>query len=124
MPAQPVSRPFPRSLALMVVTLFVCLLSAKPAHAASVTFQQGTTYTESEDVTLLSSQGGTNIGGETTVGVDGDQVLHVLTVFRDIFGASAGQVPTGSMINTATLTLWMVASPSEAENLRRMLRDA
>ena len=112
MPAQPVSRPFPRSLALMVVTLFVCLLSAKPAHAASVTFQQGTTYTESEDVTLLSSQGGTNIGGETTVGVDGDQVLHVLTVFRDIFGAS--QVPTGSMINTATLTLRLVASPSEA----------
>ena len=46
------------------------------------------------------------------------------TVFRDIFGAGVSQVPAGSTINTATLTLWMVASPSEAENLRRMLRDA
>ena len=114
MPVHPPSRLLTRLLLLTVLALLVCLVSVRPAHAASVMFQYGTTYTGTEDATLFSSQPNTNHGGGTTVGVDGDQVLHVLTVFRDIFGASAGQVPTGSMINTATLTLRMVASPSEA----------
>ena len=47
------------------------------------------------------------------------QILHVLTIFR----ASAGQVPIGSTIDTATPTLLMVASPSEAVNLHRVLGD-
>ena len=39
-------------------------------------FQYGTTSTETEDATPFSSQPNTNHGGGTTVGVDGDHVLH------------------------------------------------
>ena len=60
---------------------------------------------------------------DPTVGVNGTTPLHVLTVFHDIFGAGAGQVPLGSTINTATFMLRIIDPSSDAMDLHRMLGD-
>ena len=124
MSAHPLSRLLTPFLRLMVLTALVCLVSVRSALAASVMFQYGvSSYTGTEDATILSDLPTTNTGGGTTVGVDGSPLRQTLTVFRDVFGGSAGQVSLGSTINTATLTLSIFDSSSDAVNLHRMLGD-
>ena len=67
MPAHPPSRLVTR-IVLMLLPLFVCLVLVRPAPAASITFQHGTTYTGTEDIPLFGNQGTTNARGGITVG--------------------------------------------------------
>ena len=62
MPAHPPSRLFTRFLPLTVLALLACLVSSRSATAATITFQQGTTYTGTEDITLFGNQGTSNAG--------------------------------------------------------------
>jgi len=98
--------------------LLSCVVSAQQATAAIVTYQQGdgggfsdtdATFIASR-VNGISGQGGTNFDGEailrseTDTGTGGG-VTRSLIRFSGIFGNGVGQIPAGSIINSATLTL-------------------
>jgi hypothetical protein len=95
------------------------------AGPTTVTFQQGASgYSGSADTyidTLLGSQAGT-----TPIVIDGDpSVEQVLLRFDGIFGVGANQIPSGSTISSATLTLWVGTAANDqsanAVNFHRLL---
>lgn len=68
----------------------------------------GTTYTGTEDAVIYSQLPSVTLGTETTISVDQQDVGGVrqgLLKFGGIFGSGPNQIPLGSTINSATLTL-------------------
>ena len=78
------------------------------ANAAVDTFQEGVgSYSSTQDNYLQEGTPDTAHGNEAfvTVDDDGNGIEQGLIRFEDIFGAGAGQIPFGSVINSATLTV-------------------
>ena len=73
------------------------------------TFQQGVGgYTSTQDVDLFSITPTVNLGTDTVISVDQQDIngeRQGLLKFDNIFGSGPGQIPLGSTINSATLTL-------------------
>ena len=83
-------------------------LEARNLLAVS-TFQTGVSgYTGTEDTVLYSISPNVNFGADTGISVDQQDVAGVrqgLLKFGNIIGNGPGQIPLGSTINSATLTL-------------------
>lgn len=99
---------------------------------ASVTFQNGVNgYTDSEDTFLEETSPGTSFGNNTKVNVDinegggNDTTAHGLIRFGSIFGPGTGQIPVGSTVLSASLTVQVVndSGGSEIVSLNRMLEN-
>ena len=93
---------------------------------ATATFQQGVNgYTGSSDTMLRQSKPTNNLGADSVVSVDGadssGQPIQGLLRFDDIFGNGLGQIPSGAVITSATLTLNVTDGTSEPFSLYRML---
>ncbi len=102
------------------------LLSSLPAHAAVDTFQEGVGgYAGTQDTYLEENTPGSPHGTETTVLVEnsGGQRQQGLIRFDNIFGSGAGQIPFGSIISSATLTIDVTNTSSSGAQIRlhRML---
>ena len=100
-------------------TRFVALLSVlasigyQCSEAAVVTFQQGDggSYSSTDatyirgDVNMSTNVSGTNFGTALELRVDETDLGRTLIRFPDVFGSDVGQVPIGSNIVSATLSL-------------------
>lgn len=96
---------------------------------AVTSFQDGVgSYAGTEDTVLYSISPNSNFGSETSISPDqqdANGVRQGLLRFNDIIGSGTGQVPQGSTINSATLSVNVVNS-STAQfqmSLYRMLHD-
>ena len=98
---------------------------------STVTFQEGVSgYTGTQDTYLDEFESTTNKGNDTNVAVDlfdggSDATTQGLLRFDNIFGSGPGQIPSGSTITSAELTI-QVTNPSEASaqiTLHRMLQS-
>jgi len=71
------------------------------------TFQEGVGgYSSTQDTELDGGSPGTNYGSATTLVTDANQGPHQVVVrFDNIFGAGAGQIPTGAIIDSADLVV-------------------
>lgn len=105
-----------------------CNLSNGQCEAV-LTFQQGVNgYSEARDTFLNAASTGTTHGTATTLSVDGPgddaaNARHTLLHFRDIFGVGSGQIPTGSTILSATLTLYITNGSANGASFHRMLQQ-
>jgi hypothetical protein len=90
------------------VTLSIETLELREMLSVS-TFQQGVGgYTSTQDVDLFSITPTVNLGTDTVISVDQQDIngeRQGLVKFDNIFGNAPGQIPLGSTINSATLTL-------------------
>ncbi len=111
--------------------LLLVLLGAswEQAQADTLMFQQGDGGAFSTtDATYLSGTAPTaNFGSNTTLFAETDSsapaFTRILIRFPDLFGPNAGQIPFGSTINSATLTLRTLAtSNSQSPNLHSVFR--
>lgn len=107
----------------------VVAATAATAPAAIITFQQGVGgYAGTQDTELRQADPNTPRGDQTSVSIDGlesnppPSATQVLIRFDGIFGNGPGQIPLGSVINSATLTV-QVTSPGSGINVHRMLVD-
>jgi hypothetical protein len=103
----------------------VLFLSIPYAQAAVDTFQEGvSSYSGTQDTFLEQNTPDTS-HDESLVKVENDapQVQHGLIRFDNIFGNGAGQIPYGSIINSASLTVEVdnVSSAGAQIRLHRML---
>jgi len=91
----------------------------------TATFQEGVGgYTGMEDTELRETQPGTPQGNNTTITVDvGLDVNQGLVQFANVFGSGPGQIPYGSIINSASLTVevWDPGQLLTTISLHRML---
>jgi Lamin Tail Domain/CotH kinase protein/Dictyostelium (slime mold) repeat len=72
---------------------------------ATVTFQQGASgYSGSLDTYIDAALG--SQAAVTPIVIDGDPLEQALLRFDGIFGSGAGQIPSGSTVSSATLTVW------------------
>ncbi|WP_425614262.1 DNRLRE domain-containing protein [Anatilimnocola sp. NA78] len=80
-----------------------------PAGVQSTSFRQGVDgYTGAEDAALLQASPDLNLGTDISVYVDAANAgneSQVLLKFNDIVGTGPGQIPAGSRIHAAALTL-------------------
>jgi hypothetical protein len=91
-------------------------------------FQQGRDgYSGTEDTELRSDEPDTSHGNANSITVDLDDggVTQGLIQFENLFGNAAGQIPLGSTITSASLTVFVIdTSGSSAQvTLHRMLTD-
>ncbi len=86
------------------------ILTAINASAATATFRQGVSgYLSAVDTYVRSDQAATSFGATDPILVDRLSPLsHGLLRFENIVGNGVGQVPPGSLITSATLTLNVV----------------
>ena len=93
----------------------------------NVTFQQGTDgYDGTEDTEVRQGAPTTSYGNTTTINADlnnGSGVAQGLIQFDNIFGYGPGQIPPGSTINSATLTVQVFDTSNSGTQiaLHRML---
>ena len=83
----------------------------------TTTFQQGDAngYAGTVDTYISAAAATTSYGTATTFTVDlSPSEMQSLLRFNGIFGSNAGQIPAGSTINSATLTLSVPSTPSNA----------
>ena len=83
------------------------LFVAPLARAAVDTFQEDVGYIGTQDTFLQEADPDTSRENQPLVQVENDapQVEHGLIRFDNIFGPGPGQIPFGSVINSATLTV-------------------
>ncbi|RZL01887.1 MAG: DUF4347 domain-containing protein, partial [Rubrivivax sp.] len=98
------------------VVVDASLASAWNHTLATTSFQDGTGgYTGTTD-TFLELLGPTNNNSADTTLSAGRATtqngFQTLVKFEDIIGASAGQIPQGSVITSVTLTMYMTSSPT------------
>ncbi|MCA9091647.1 MAG: DNRLRE domain-containing protein, partial [Planctomycetaceae bacterium] len=83
----------------------------------TVSFQEGTSgYTGTQDTEIRQSSSGSSYGTNATISVDQDNgsgVTQGLIRFGGLFGSGPGQIPLGSTINSATLTVY-VTDPTDS----------
>lgn len=97
------------------------------AAPVMVSFQQGVGgYTSSFDTFLHAGSATANNGAAVTLVVDGPPPAaderQVLIRFDNVFGNGAGQIPLGSTIQSATLTIQITNASLTGANLHRMLQ--
>jgi hypothetical protein len=82
-------------------------LGASTAHAVLVDFGSDSTY-------INQNSPGSNFGASAQIIIDGgaSEMARGLLLFSDLFGAGAGQIPTGATINFATLELTTTSNAS------------
>jgi hypothetical protein len=90
----------------------------------TVSFQQGVAgYDGSVDTYLSASRGTTDYSTATTLVVDlGPSAKQIAIRFEGLFGLAAGQVPPGSTIESATLTMLVSNRSGAGATLHRLLR--
>lgn len=94
---------------------------------ATMTFREGVNgYTGTEDTELQNDNPSTSFGNATSISVDlqnGSLESQGLIQFGNLFGNAPGQIPIGSVINTASLTLnvFDTANSATTISLHRML---
>ena len=108
---------------LVGVLIFFTTLGAQ---AAVETYQEGvSSYNDTQDTYLQEDTPNSAHGNETFVvaDLDGDGIEQGLIRFDNIFGGGAGQIPFGSIINSATLTVDVYDISTSAAQIRfhRML---
>ena len=91
-----------------VLTVGLIFFVMSHAQAAVETYREGvSSYNGTQDTFLEENTPDTTRGTESLVKVENDppQVQHALIRFDNIFGSGTGQIPLGSIINSATLTV-------------------
>ncbi len=76
--------------------------------SSTVTYQKGDgkgSVSETDDATLHSTNSTTNYGSDAALLIDDTPDLHAVIKFPNIFGGGANQIPLGSTITSATLTV-------------------
>ena len=76
------------------------------------TYQQGVSYSGTQDTSIRSTAPGTNSGSTGTVTVGGVASSTGLIRFDSLFGNGAGQIPLGSTIHSASLRLNVTSGTS------------
>jgi hypothetical protein len=97
-----------RTLILLVMVMASLILLPCVAKADSLTFQQGDgkgSPSDTDDATLDASNADTNDSSGVNIFVDSSLHYHSVIKFPNIFGNGANQIPLGSTINSATLTV-------------------
>ncbi len=110
----------------MLLSVSCCLAVDSTAQAAVDTFQEGVGgYNDTQDTYLDEEFPTTPEGSSSSVLVEngGGQRQHGLIRFDAIFGGGAGQIPLGSVINSATLTINVTNNSGAGAQIRlhRML---
>ena len=88
-------------------SLFNPITSAVSFQQFNISFKEDSSFINTTDETYISANNPTtNYGSTTSIKIDGvDQHAHGLIKFPNIFGNNIGQIPLGSNIISATLTL-------------------
>lgn len=97
--------------------------------STTLSLQEGVDgYSGTQDTQLDAVNHNVVFGAETTLNVDqdtsasaGDQPAQALIRFDNLFGTAAGQIPLGSIITSATLTLETTGTSTGDFQLHRML---
>jgi len=101
------------------------LAAAVPAHAATLSFQQGANgYSGTADTTLVSSDPDTAHGSDDFVSIDasdGGSPNHVLLRFDNLFGNGPGQIKSSDTIVSAKIT-FTVSSAGSGVNFHDQLQ--
>ena len=104
-----------------VLTLGLFLFLVPDARAAVDTFQEGVSgYSGTQDTYVEENSPDTPRGTDTVVKVEnsGGTRQQGLIRFDNIFGGGAGQIPLGSIINSATLTVEVSNNSSAGAQIR------
>ncbi|MGH2570174.1 MAG: DNRLRE domain-containing protein, partial [bacterium] len=104
--------------------VWLSLAAALSADAVPVTFREGTSgYGGTQDTYIDSSTPAVSYGISATVRVDNNGPIQGLMRFDGIIGNGPGQIPPGSVINSATITFDVTdnASASAIVGFHRML---
>jgi len=117
------------SLVFCLVMTICCIYASRFAQAAVVTFQQGDGGSFSDtDATYLEERAPTtNYGTDGVVKLEEEYRTSTHLLFTgligyfDILGDSAGQIPSGSTINSATLSLKVADDGRGNAELHQML---
>ena len=99
-----------RRLALALAAFTAFAWSTATATADVVSYQQGDgkgVVSDTDDATVNETSSGTNYGTAVTCNVDQSGHQHCLVKFPNIFGNGANQIPPGSTIQSATLTMYV-----------------
>ena len=98
--------------------------------ACGITFQDGSgSYASTQDAHIQENAPTTNFGSALTVKWDTDEPAssgkfsYGLFRFDNIFGSGAGQIPIGSTINSATLTLYITNLGGAQANMNEVAID-
>jgi len=106
----------PRLLATTALAAMAALTGAAQAQVSTLQFQQGLAgYTGAADTQVRGADPTINYGAELEIGVDasdGGFPTQSLLRFDNLFGNAAGQIPPGSVIVGATLTLTITSEGS------------
>jgi hypothetical protein len=89
-----------------------------------VTFQKGDgkgNVSETDDANLEADDADDNSGNDRKLKVDGRPHTHFVLKFPNIFGNGDNQIPLGSTINSATLTLKVTNSTDADPDLYQLL---
>jgi len=101
-------------------------LTVTPASDEEVTFQKGDgqgDVSETDDAYMESDDEDDNFGDRRSLNVDGRPHNHAVLKFPNIFGNGAGQIPLGSTINSATLTLRVSNTTNEDPTVYRIIES-
>lgn len=91
-----------------------------------VTFQNGDgkgAVSETDDADLESDKDDKNSGDRGSLKIDASPHKHAVLKFPNIFGDGAGQIPPGSTINSATLTLNISKSTNPDPTVYRIIES-
>ena len=98
-----------------------------PPQATDVTFQKGDgkgSVSETDDAELEANDPNDNAGNNRSLNVDGQGAhAHVVLKFPNIFGTGENQIPLGSTINSATLTLRMTNTTNQDPTVYRIIES-
>ncbi|MDI6704473.1 MAG: DNRLRE domain-containing protein [bacterium] len=97
--------------AVLIIGIIGCpIILSTSLYADTLTFQKGDggSYSETDDATMVENTPATNYGGANRFFVRGGGWRRRNTVikFPQIFGPNEGQIPLGSSITSATLSLY------------------
>jgi hypothetical protein len=110
----------------------VCILSTLLCLHTALAFSATITYRQDDGKSIVSETYGTYIqngaSSKATAQVleTGGSMYYMLIRFPNIFGDGANQIPIGSTINSATLSLWtqyVSTSTAKTHTVHRMLVD-
>jgi hypothetical protein len=86
--------------------------------------EDGSTTNTTYDAQVNENNPNTNYGSVDSVSVDGfSPSSHILIRFPNIIGDNEDQIPTGTQIDSATLTVNCVSTAESAPNAYRLLED-
>ena len=101
-------------------------VTVTPPADVEVTFQKGDgqgDVSETDDAYMESDDEDDNFGDRRSLNVDERPDNHAVLKFPNIFGNGAGQIPLGSTINSATLTLRVSDTTNEDPTVYRIIES-